>query len=563
MDNPSYVMSALVTPNTEVPVSANESHSLELKRIGANSLILVVLTLLGQVTGLVRETATAYFLGVTGRADTYIAAFQPIDIVTSALILAVPFGLIPFLVSYRRRFGEASSNWAINRVQLGTACWFLVISLFLYRKSEWIVHLTNPHLSGTQLEQAIQLWHWMLPVIPMVSLTAFFVAQLIAEDRFFFPGANSIFLNLSIVIVPVLAWKLLGVKTFALGVLLGFFLQLVMQGWAVLSRRRVRHFRIEGTKPSLWRDATVMIVPVVVIYTLGGLNTLVPRRFASDLGEGNLAIFTYAMRASLPIYLLGVFAISYPYFSAFARAVGSEEIDQAQRLLRSMLRSVVLFALPALSAIIVLRQPLVRILFVRGAFDAKAAESVSSTLAFLAPFVLGALLTDLLGRCLIAMGRALVACGLYGILLGLSWVLMSGLRGFGGLKGVSGAWAFSLFAVAALSLVAVNYYLRGQAFRGLSQSLWRAVVSGVATATIMAFSSYCLRLWLGTGMTASMANVVLTILAGSVVLINLARRLGVSEAKALVDATQAAGTRLRIWSYGRSTLPLVSGIDQD
>ncbi len=556
-------MSALATPNAEVPVSANERHGLELKRIGKNSLILVALTLVGQVTGLVREAVTAYFLGVTGRADAYVAAFQPIDIVTSALILAVPFGLIPFLVSYRRRFGQAGSHWAIDRVQLGTACCFLVISLFLYRSSELIVHLTNPHLSGAQLEQAIQLWHWMLPAIPMVSLTAFFIAQLIAEDRFFFPGANSIFLNLSIVIAPVIAWKFLGVKAFALGVLFGFFLQLVMQGWAVLGRRRNRYSRIEGTTPSLWRDAAIIIVPVVLLYTLGGLNTLIPRRFASDLGEGNLAVFTYATRASLPIYLLGVFAISYPYFSTFARAVASEEIDQARRLLRSMLRSAVLFALPAMSAIIVLRQPLVRILFFRGAFDSQAAESVATTLAFLVPFVLGALLTDLLGRCLIAMGRTLVACGLYGVLLALSWALMSGLHGFGGLKGVSAAWAFSLFAVAALFLVAVNYYLRGQAFRGISESLWRAVVSGMAAATIMAFSSYCLHLWLGTGMMGSMGNVVLTILAGSVVLISLARRSGVSEAKALVDVTQAAGTRLRIWSYGRSTVPFVSGIDQD
>jgi putative peptidoglycan lipid II flippase len=535
-------MSALATPNAEVPVSANESHSLELKRIGTNSLILVGLTLVGQVTGLIREATTAYFLGATGRADAYIAAFQPIDIVTSALILAVPFGLIPFLVSYRRKFGEAGSHWAIDRVQLGTACCFLVISLFLYRSSEWIVHLTYPHLSGAQLQQAIQLWHWMLPVIPTVSLTAFFIAQLIAEDRFFFPGANSIFLNLSIVIAPVLAWKLLGVKAFALGVLLGFFLQLVTQGWAVLSRHRHRHARIEGIRPSLWRDATIMIVPVVLLYTLGGLNTLIPRRFASDLGEGNLAIFTYAMRASLPIYLLGVFAISYPYFSTFARAVASQEIAQAQRLLRSMLRSVVLFALPAMSAIIVLREPLVRILFFRGAFDAQAAASVSTTLAFLVPFVLGALLTDLLGRCLIAMGRTFVACGLYGVLLGLSWVLLSGLRGFGGLKGVSAVWAFSLFAVAALFLVAVNYYLRGQAFTGISHSLWRAVLSGVAATITMAVSNYALALGFGTGMMVSLANVLLTILAGGVVLVSLARRLGVTEAMALVDAIQAAGT---------------------
>jgi putative peptidoglycan lipid II flippase len=563
MNNPEYETGAVATTSAEISSVENESHGLHLKRIGANSLILVTMTLLGQFTGLAREATTAYFLGATGRADAYIAAFQPIDILTNALTLAVPFGLITFLLSYQRRFGEAGSRWAVDRVQLGTTACFAALSLFLYQKSEWIVHLTYPQLSGARLGQAIQLWHWMLPVIPMVSLTAFFIAQLIADERFFFPGANAMLLNLSIVIVPIIAWRLLGVKAFALGVLLGFLLQLVAQGSAVLSRRYPKGLQFTGTVPSLWRDAAIMIVPVMVLYLIAGMNVLVPRRFASSLGEGNLAVFTYATRASMPIYMLGVFAISYPYFSTFAKAIAVGETGRAGRLLRSMLRSVVLFGVPAMSAIIVLREPLVRILFFRGAFDEQSADSVAMTLAFLAPFVLGSLVADLLARCLIGMGHTVVACALYGVMFVLCWVLMTGLHGFGGLRGVSAAWAFSFYVVAALFLVAVNHYLRGEAFRGISQSLGRAALSGVAAAAAMALCNYCLTPWLGTGLVLSVANVLMTILAGGFVLVGLARRLGVSEAIAFVDVIQAPGNRLRSWFYYKSTLPPSSGIDQD
>src|SRR5260370_12635883 len=179
------------------PKSVSGDDCPELKSIGTNSAILVALTLLGQITGLAREAIPAYFFGASVRADEYIAAFQPIDILTSALIFAVPFGLIPFLVSYRRRYGDAASQSAINRVQLGTASCFFLFSFFLYREGAWIVHLTNPHLSGAHLRQAIQLWHWMVPAVPMVSLTAFFIAELIADERFSLPAANSMILNLS------------------------------------------------------------------------------------------------------------------------------------------------------------------------------------------------------------------------------------------------------------------------------------------------------------------------------------------------------------------------------
>ena len=545
-----------------VPDSETKGYGSELKRIGTSSLILVTMTLLGQISGLAREATVAYFLGATGRADAYIAAFQPIDILTTALIMAVPFGLIPFIVSYQRRFGDAGSQWAVDRVQLGTVFCFLIISLLLYRRSDWIVHLTYPHLSGAELGQAIQLWHWMLPAIPVASLTAFFIAQLIAEDRFFFAGANSMLLNVSIICAPLIAWRLIGVRAFALGVLLGFLLQLITQGSAVLTRNRRKSSQIKMSLLSLCRDAAAMIVPVVLLYILGGGSVLIPRRFASSMGEGDLAIFTYATRATLPIYLLGMFAISYPYFSTFARATASGEIDQARRLLRSMLRSVVLFALPAMSAIVVLRKPIVRILFFRGAFDAQAAESVAATLAFLAPFILGALVTDLLGRCLIALGRTLIACCLYAGLLALSWSLISGLQGFGGLKGVSAAWAISFYVVAAFFLVAVNHNLQGRAFQGISYSLGRALLSGAAAAVVMAFSNYCLNFWFNAGMLFSLLNILLTISAGGLVLVGFARWLRVSEAIALVDVVQASKNKLRNWLVGASSLPSLAS-DQD
>jgi putative peptidoglycan lipid II flippase len=218
-----------------------------------------------------------------------------------------------------------------------------------------------------------------------------------------------------------------------------------------------------------------------------------------------------------------------------------------------MLRSVILFGLPAVSAIIVLRQPIVRILFFRGAFDRQSADSVAITLAFLAPFILGSLVVDLLGRCLIAMGRTLLACALYGGTLAFSWILVSGLHHMGGLNGIAAAWAISLYVGAVVFLIAVNHCIGGQAFAGMSRSLGRAAMSGLAAAAAMSLSSYCLALGFGTGLLISVASVLVISLAGTAVLVGIAHRLGVSEAIALVDLTRVAQGRFGKWFYGKST----------
>jgi putative peptidoglycan lipid II flippase len=512
---------------------------LDLKHIAKSSVLLAVLALASQFTGLLREGTISYFLGATKVADAYIAAFQPIEVLTSALLLSLPFGMIPFLLLYREKYGAEVAQWAASRVQLGTVPVIALGCALLYPWGRWVMHLSDPVLSGSQLELSTRLWHWMLPVVVLACITAFFLAELIADHRFICQGLNPILLNLSIVGMAFVCWRAVGVFGLAAGVLLGFGAQVILQTWVVLKRRRLL-LPSPTPRPGVFSKAVFMIGPVVLLHVMAALNAPIPRRFAAQFGDGSLAAFTYAMRAWMPILLLGALSISYPYFSSFAASI-SKDREQARRLLRSMVRATFLFALPATAAVTLLRHDIVRVLFFRGAFDARAAVSVSSTVAFLSPFLLGSILADLLSRCLIALRRPLLACAIYGAMLVLIWAVAEQSQRFG-VNAIALGWSACFYAGTIGFSLAINHYLP-KALSELVISLAKVVAASSISALFMTVVSHGLDGFLPGTLAGSIVRIAATLSAGAIAMIGASSWLRVSEVQFLIRSVASWNRR--------------------
>ncbi len=547
-------MNPKATSETKGPVSAAMDRSagallpdssLRLKRIGKLGLLMAALTVIGQFAGLVREATIAYFLGATGRTDTFIAAYQPIEVLTSAILLSMSFGILPLILEYRRDFGWTVAAQMTRRLQLGTACSFVAVCALLSLGGVWILHQSDPHLGQVQAPQALRLWYAMVPAVVIAGVTAFFSAELIAAERFVYPGLNSFLLNCSIVLFGVIGWKAFGIEAFAMGVTMGFLMQLVLQGVVVGPWRGQSSPKPGGPVPRVWADGLRFVAPVFVVFFLGCLSAIVPRRIASALGEGQMSFLAYGSRVVSAVYLLGSFAISYPYSSFLARAVASGESEQARTLFRSLVRSAFLFTLPALAALILLRAPLVRVLFQRGAFTSDASAAVTSILPYLSPLILGALVSDVIGRCLIATKRIFSACVLYSILVALSWVLAEVGQSYWGLKGTAAGWALANCLSGLLFLFGLAKQMGGHAFRGVTSSIGRIILAGFLACVVMAATSRFFSAWRASALVSDITEIVVTLTAGGLVFIGAGLRLGIPELVSMLSSLKE-----RVGAYG-------------
>jgi len=130
------------------------------------------------------------------------------------------------------------------------------------------------------------------------------------------------------------------------------------------------------------REIGRRIFPVMVSITVVQLYIALDRIFASTLPEGSIAALNFAfkvMQLPLTMFVLAVTTAIFPTMSEQAVRGQRRELGETMQF---GLRLVALVTIPATVGLIVLREPIIRLLFERGAFSSEATALTASSLLF-------------------------------------------------------------------------------------------------------------------------------------------------------------------------------------
>jgi putative peptidoglycan lipid II flippase len=183
----------------------------------------------------------------------------------------------------------------------------------------------------------------------------------------------------------------------------------------------------------------------------------------------------------------GIFsvAVTTVLFPTMARLAARRDYDDLRATMANGMRQIALLLIPAAAAILVLSEPMVRLVYERGAFQADDTDVVATALfwfAFSLPFN-GLFL--LLTRTFFSLQRPWVPTAISGINLGITATAALALYGP---FGVGGIVAATVIATAA-SVLAQTVILRGELGRlELGRFVWTALRVTAAAAALAAAS---------------------------------------------------------------------------
>jgi putative peptidoglycan lipid II flippase len=192
-----------------------------------------------------------------------------------------------------------------------------------------------------------------------------------------------------------------GVNGFAIGYTAGTALQLLLTWWFTRDLRRTPqsafNLPLSGVllKPGMFMAYAGLIAA----------NMVVTRVFATHSGPGTAAAFDYCMRCVNVVIAYLVYPVATTLVPEIARLQGRNETPKARSLID---RSAVLMACAAAvscAAGVLLRTPLIALLFERGNFTAESTRLVSGVFLGFAPSLIGWALLDLIARCFFALDR--------------------------------------------------------------------------------------------------------------------------------------------------------------
>jgi putative peptidoglycan lipid II flippase len=167
----------------------------------------------------------------------------------------------------------------------------------------------------------------------------------------------------------------------AVGVLLGGLFQLLLQ----LPALRARKVRIRPcfalNDPAVGR-ITRLFLPAAFGAAVYQLNIFVSNLLASFLPEGSISYLWYASRLlEFPLGVFGV-ALATAAFPRMSRESSRNQMPQFRDVLDRTLGMVAFICLPAMVGLILLRTPIIEVLFQRGAFDPVTTQRTAQALFY-------------------------------------------------------------------------------------------------------------------------------------------------------------------------------------
>lgn len=350
--------------------------------VGRAALIIVAATLVGRLLGLARDMVVAYLFGAQAETDAFFLAFKVPYLLTLMVAGALTATFVP-LFSHRLALGRKREAWDLS-INVGNiiALILVAVSVVLVAIAPWFIPLIGPGLDEAVAERGVFLFRILMIGFLFEGLTGLVVGMLNSLRRFalaaFAPAVGTV---VTLVVTLLLADSL-GITALAIGFVAGW-----TTGFFVLLpglRGEEIHYRprIDRRDPGL-REVGGMVWPILIGSAVGKVSVFIIQLLGSYLEEGSISSLNYADKLfQLPLGLF-VAGITVPIFPLLSEQVATKAPDRVKATLDFALRLMGFLLVPATVGVILLRYPLIGLLFERGEFTAEDTSRTAWALLFL------------------------------------------------------------------------------------------------------------------------------------------------------------------------------------
>jgi putative peptidoglycan lipid II flippase len=337
------------------------------------------LTLVSRMLALVRDSLQARYVGANFASDAFLVAFR-LPNMFRAFFAEGAFSSA-FIPMFNRKLaesdGERGPAFAFAERTLSVLFAFLAAMTIVMLAAAWPLTAAlsggfhRQHPTHDQFAFAVQLSRITIPYLMLICLASLLGGILNSLDRFWVNAAAPILLNIAMVTALFVfhGTPEETARAQAIAVPLGGILQL---GWLMLACRsagvslRPRLPRLDPEVKRLMK----LLLPAALGAGAVQLNLVISTALSGYLlGEGSISYIYYADRLNqLPLGMIGI-GLGTILLPTLSRLLGAGEEAQAMETQNRGMELALFLTLPAMVALIVAAEPIVRGLFQYGHFS--------------------------------------------------------------------------------------------------------------------------------------------------------------------------------------------------
>ncbi|MBC2580246.1 murein biosynthesis integral membrane protein MurJ [Clostridium sp. DJ247] len=353
------------------------------KTLAKAAVIIMVVSLISRATGFLRDSLNGGAFGATDTYGAYLLSLTVPNILFGIFGLAITTTFIPILSeTYKENGKEKMFEFANSVMNI-----LMIVSLILC----FIGWIFTPEIVGVltsaskdkahNINLVIYLTKISMINILFLGLTSGYTAILQALDDFTAPALVGIVAN-----IPVILYVLMGHKYGIVGLtvitMVGNGLQILTQiPWLLRNKYKYR-FKINLKDPKI-KKMFLLIAPIIIGTGVSQINVAIQNSLAYGLPEGSLVALDFANKLNQLIYFTFASAIVTVIFPSLSREGSSKGYDTFKTHITNAVNNINLVTIPACVGLLILRIPIISVLFMHGAFDERGVKMTSVALFYL------------------------------------------------------------------------------------------------------------------------------------------------------------------------------------
>jgi putative peptidoglycan lipid II flippase len=436
-----------------------------------------------KLVGVLKTVLVAALFGLSRDLDAMLAALalpMAASIIGSESLSTAALNVI---VRHRAR-GREREGWRALSALTNTIALVAVAGTALYAiAAPQVVRTVAPGLDPATAARAVLLTRVLAPLVPLQFALGIAQGALHAHGRFWLPAARLAVSNAVAVIV--LAWlhPRLGITAYALGFLAGDGVAVIAH-LPALARVGWRWQPVLDLSCPEVRRALAFSAPMLGGAIILQVMMILEKTFASTLAAGSISCLDYGIRLLVLFYVFER-ALTNALFPHLAQRFAESSLERFRHLVAAGVRAHLLVALPVTVGALLLREPLIRLLLQRGAFDARATTLTSWVAALYLFGLLGMSLRHFLAQVYHATGDSrtpmIAAAASLAIYIAGARLLLPAL----GAGALALALSLAMSANAALMMAALARATHGLSWRPLALFTAKAVMASLVVGALL------------------------------------------------------------------------------
>lgn len=345
--------------------------------------VLMVTVFASKFLGLIRDRLLVHNFN-TSDAAIFFAAFKLPDLLFQLLIFgSLSVAFIPVFADLLQKKGESEAfDFASNILNLSLLAFggAALLAFFLVTP---LNSLLIPGFSGKEKVLTDSLSQVILLGQILLVIGSFFVGIAQSYQRFIVPSLAPLFYNLGIILGIWLLSPFFGIMGPGLGVILGASLHVLIQLPLISSLGFKYKFSLDFFNSGVREIVKLMSIRNIGL-ALEQLNDAVGIALASLVSYSSVTLLTFAQHLQVvPIGLFGA-TIAQAALPVLSREQAKGELSSFKATILTTMHQILFLTLPAMVFLVVLRIPIVRLVFGASQFNWTDTVLTGRTLAFLA-----------------------------------------------------------------------------------------------------------------------------------------------------------------------------------